>query len=200
LLKYAGDAEPKFVKNQKRITGRRSMKKEEIVVLRVRPPMAEKETGEIAVSIKNRLSPLPVAVPAQHQLAAGDASDASVFIEGNINSKSAKQLGGEIMGYMLQASSGGNPKIVMIKNRKETLRLIGFECPESIGIDQKNHIRQAIKHLDARAEVYFNPRKGTKNGKPYEATICEVKTDVKLADLKEKLKQTLGGLFDGIIF
>ena len=176
------------------------MKKEEIVVLRVRPPMAEKETGEIAVFIKNRLSPLPVAVPAQHQLAAGDASEASVFIEGNTNSKSAKQLGGEIMGYMLQATSGGNPKIVMIKSRKETLRLLGFECPQSIGADQKNQIRQAIKHLDAHAEVYFNARKGSKDGKPYEANICEVKTDVKLADLKEKLKQTLGGLFDGIIF
>jgi hypothetical protein len=176
------------------------MKKEEIVILRVRPPMGENDVKLISVMIKNRLSPAPVAVPAQHPLGEGDTIDASVFIEGNISTISADQLGGEILGHMLQAAPGGNAKIVTIKSRKETLRLIGFECPAPIGLDQKNQLRQAMKHLDAHAEVFFNARKGTKDGKPFEANICEVKTDIKLADLKEKLKQTLGTLFDGLIF
>jgi hypothetical protein len=175
------------------------MKKEEIVILRVRPPMGENDTKQLAWMISNRLSPDPVAVPAQHPLAEADAAGAAVYIEGNIDSKAAKMLGGEVMGYLVQAASAGMAKIVTIKSRKETLRLVGFECP-AIGLEQKNQIRQAMKHLDAHAEVYFNARKWTANGAQHEANLCEVKTDVKLADLKDKMKQTLGDLFEKITF
>jgi len=95
------------------------MKKEEIVILRVRPPMGENDVKLISVMIKNRLSPAPVAVPAQHPLGEGDTIDASVFIEGNISTISADQLGGEILGHMLQAAPAATLRLSRLKAGKK---------------------------------------------------------------------------------